>query len=189
MKLINLLLLMTPSLVFERRSLQFCPAGQPLMSNLLTKSFDNLNLKYGGDNGGPVQLPIPPNNFHGRRMYYGFETTEAWIVEYAKADIRKREQPPDPPYSPMLLFSESIRLLRIHSGMRYLRGESVFPEGTTIPPYPRSYQQSVQALEGRAVIIAIYSSSKWSNLPSQAQVNKLQQIMGGGEAKWWVSDI
>ena len=159
------------------------------MSNSLTKSFDDLNLRSREHNRGPVRLPIPQNNSHGRRMYYGFETTEAWVIEYAKADIRKREQPPDPLYSSMHLFSESIRLLRMHSGILYLRGESVFPESTTIPPYSTNYQKSDKAPEGRAIIVAIYSSSKWSNLPSQAQVDKLQQIMGGREAKWWVSDI
>ena len=58
-------------------------------------------------------------------------------------------------------------------------------------PIPPLHVQTQLLPKSRVVIVAIYSSgSKWfANQPTRAQVDKLQRIMGGQEAKWWVSDM
>ena len=158
------------------------------MSNLLTKSFDDLNFRPQEHNRGSVQLTIPKIDSHGRRLYYGIETTEEWLMEYAKADFRKRGHAPDRVYSDFMFLCESLRLLQWHSGMHTVSGKTVFRHGVPIPPL---HVQTQLLPKSRVVIVAIYSSgSKWfANQPTRAQVDKLQRIMGGQEAKWWVSDM
>jgi hypothetical protein len=171
------------------------------MSNSLTKSFEHINLRpslqlslHNEPNKGPappIQLTIPQLITHGRRMYFGFETTEKWLIEYAKTEFRKRGYTPNPPPSDLLYMSESLQLLQDHSGIHHVRVKSVFPQGTRIPPRPKDNRQTFPLRKSGGTIVAICSSSSswFPKRPSQAQVDVLKQIMGGKEPKWWVSDI
>ena len=124
-------------------------------------------------------------------MYFGFETTEEWLIEYAKADFRQRGYNPTPPPSVLFLIAQSLQLLQDHSGIRRMRAKSVFPQSAIIPPPPKDNRQTHPLRESGGTVIAICSSSpQWfSNRPSQAQVDVLRRIMGGKEPKWWVSDV
>ena len=135
-----------------------------------------------------MHLTIPKTDSHGRHLYYGIETTEEWLMEYAKADFRKRGQVPDRPYSDFMFLCESFQLLQWHTGMRTVSGKTVFRHGVSVPPL---HVETKLLPESRVVIVAIcLSGAKWFvNRLTQAQVDKLQQIMGGQEAKWWVSDM
>jgi hypothetical protein len=42
-------------------------------------------------------------------MYYGFETTEEWLVEYTKAEYGRRRYVPNPPCSDYAIPCESFR--------------------------------------------------------------------------------
>lgn len=157
------------------------------MSSSLTKSFSDLNLRSQEHNRGPIQLPIPQMDSGGRRLYYGIETTKEWLIEYTKADFRNRGHVPDSPYSDFMYLCQSLQLLQWYSGMRTVSGKTVFRHGVPIPPL----HATGLLPENRVYIVAICSSgSKWfANQPTPAQVDKLQQIMGGQEPKWWVSDM
>jgi hypothetical protein len=138
-----------------------------------------------------MHLAIPQIISHGRRIYFGFETTEEWLIEYSKSEFRKRGYAPNPPPSDLFHMSESLQLLQEHSGIHPVRVKSVFPQGARIPPPPKDNRQTLPLRESSGTIVTICSSSpKWfANRPSQAKVDVLKQIMGGEEPKWWISDI
>jgi hypothetical protein len=138
-----------------------------------------------------MQLTIPQWITHGRRMYFGFETTEEWLMEYAQMHFRNRGGVQNPPPSDLLLMTGSLQLLEEHSGIHPIRVKSVYPQGAHIPPPPKDNLQTLPLRESGGTIVAICSSSpKWfPKRPSQTQVDALKQIMGGTEPKWWVSDI
>jgi len=166
----------------------------------LTKYFDNLNIeplpKHSSHNESnkdpepPMQLAIPQINTHGRSMYYGFETTGEWLIEYTKSEFKKRGYAPNPPRTDFQHLVDSRLLLQAHSGVRSIRVKSVFPQGATILPRPKDNRQIFPLQESGGTIVAICSSSpNWfAKRPSQAQVDMLKSIMGGQEPKWWVSD-
>lgn len=124
-------------------------------------------------------------------MYYGFETTGAWLIEYAKTEFKNRGYIPDPPHSNLQHTLDSLLLLQEHSGVCSIKIQSVFAQGAPIPPRPKDNRQTFPLQESGGTIVAICSSSpKWfAKRPSQAQVDTLKSIMGGQEPKWWVSDI
>ena len=169
------------------------------MSDPLTQSFDNPSVtshplspfdQPNTGSGPPMQLSIPQIQTNGRRLYYGIETTEKWLMEYTKADFRRRSYIPEHPPSALLLMSESLLLLQKHSGVRPLRVKSVLPQGAPIPPRRKGNRQTLPLPDPGEPIVAICSSHpKWfGKRPSQAQVEVLKRLMGGKEPRWWVSD-
>jgi hypothetical protein len=163
------------------------------MAKLLHKSLDHLNLRpvpHDKHPDLPIDLTVPQTNTYGRPMYYGFETTEEWLVEYTKVEYRRRRYVPDPPRSDFLLLCDSLRKLQEKSGVRRVKIKSVFPQGASIRPPPKDNRQIFPLPESGGTIIAICSSRpNWfAKRPTLAQMDVLKQIFGGQEPKWWVSD-
>ena len=127
----------------------------------------------------PIPLTIPQRMTYGRRMYFGIETTEEWLVEYAKKCGYK------PPYPSMYFFlRQALVLLEANSGIR-ITPETAFAQSTRIPPPIAKVTYPLLKVE--AIIVAICSDSPKSSArrSSQEQVDMLKQIMGR-EPMWWV---
>ena len=135
-----------------------------------------------------MQLSIPQRETNGRRLFYGIETSEAWLIEYTKT--HRKSHGLSVSMSVILNLSEALQLLQRHSGVHTLRIKTVLPENSPIPPARKDAQQSLPRLKCGKPIISLCSSDSRSfqKRPSQVQVDTLKQIMGGKEPKWWVDD-
>ena len=150
------------------------------MSNTLAQSFQNLNLRNDRNKGAPpIPLTIPQRMTYGRRMYFGIETTEEWLVEYA---TKCGYIPPFP--SKYDSVGQALVLLEANSGIRIIP-QSAFAQSTPIPPPITKVTYPLK--EAEAIIVAICSDSprSFAKRPSQERVDVLKQIMGR-EAMWWV---
>jgi hypothetical protein len=143
------------------------------MSNTLAQSFQNLSLN------NPIPLTIPQINTYGRPMYFGIETTEEWLIEYAT----KGGFDPDDPPSTFEYLKEALRMLQANTGLRLIP-KSAFARNQPIPP---RNTKVTYPLKCGANVVAICSNGPTSlaRRPSQARVDRLTQIMGG-EPMWWV---
>jgi hypothetical protein len=169
------------------------PLQSTIMAASLHKPFINLSLstRQSLDNKPKIpsrmRLSIPQIDTQGRCMYYGFDVTEEWMIEYAKAEYGRVEYNPDPPPSDFDLLTVCFPMLSNSSGIRTLKYKSVYDQGAHIPP--RTNQQTLPLPKPGVHIIAICSSLPgwFERRPHQAQVDKLKEIMGGKEPKWWVA--
>ena len=163
------------------------------MSNLLSERFNNLNLGHNEPNTSPappIPLTIPQLITYGRRIYFGIETTEEWLVQYAK-DCGFN---PARPTSQIEFLGHGLAWLQAKSGIRSIQPKTVFAQSTRIPPHPTEVIRPIKIIQRSEVtylreIVAICSAGErsFANRPSQAQVDRLKQIMGG-EPMWWVED-
>lgn len=136
-----------------------------------------------------MQLTIPQIETNGRRMFYGIETTEEWLIEYTKTYRRDQGLPIS--MSGLLNLSDALLLLQRHSGVNTLRIKSVLPENAPIPPARKGTQQTLPLPQCGKPIISICSSGhrSFQKRPTHAQVDTLKQIMGGNDPKWWVESV
>jgi hypothetical protein len=162
------------------------------VSNSLSERFNNLNLGHNEPNTSPappIPLTIPQLITYGRRIYFGIETTEEWLVQYAK-DCGFN---PARPTSQIEFLGQGLAWLQAKSGIRSIKPKNVFAQSTRIPPQPTKVTQPTEVTyplsEYPVPIVAICSAGErsFANRPSQAQVDRLKQIMGG-EPMWWVED-
>jgi hypothetical protein len=111
-------------------------------------------------------------------MYLGIETTEEWLVEYAKKCGYNPTQP-----STLAFLGKAMVLLEVNSG---IMPKSAFAQSLTrIPPPITKVTYPLRKVD--AIIVAICSDSpkSFARRPSQEQVDVLKQIMGR-EPMWWV---
>jgi len=112
-------------------------------NNSLTNSFNDLNTRDDDDNlsefkvspyhlpntgpGLSMQLTIPQIEMHGRRMYYGFEVAEEWLIQYGITENRKRGYTAPLTSTNIFLLGAGLLLLMENTGIRPIRPKSVFP--------------------------------------------------------------
>lgn len=135
-----------------------------------------------------MELTIPHYETMGRIMFYGFKTTEDWLIDYAITHratygIRVTE-------FGILNLQNALYILQRQTGINQLRLKSVLPENTPIPPPLEGNRRIGPLPEPGLPIVAVCSSRSTSfhKRPSQAQVDHLKQILGGEEPKWWIKD-
>ena len=119
-------------------------------------------------------------------MFYGFRTTENWLVDYAithRATYGIRVTEPR-----ILNIHYALNILQRQTGVNQLRLKTVLPENTPIPPAPQGNRRIGPLPEAGPPIVAVCSSlgSSFHKRPSQAQVDHLKEILGGDEPKWWI---
>ena len=127
----------------------------------------------------PIPLTIPQRMTYGRRMYFGIETTEEWLVEYAK---KCGYTPPFP--SRLSSLGQALILLEANSGIRVMP-RSAFAQSTRIPPPITKVTYPLKEAEAIIVTICSDSPKSFARRPSQERVDLLKQIMGR-EPMWWV---
>lgn len=129
-----------------------------------------------------MELALPTHfTTNGRVCFYGYAVTSEWLVEFAKAHWKDAER-----FDNLAKVSTAIKLLRAQSGIRSLLYESALadkavPEDTILLPGHRPGELMVP-------LLAIFSDEKssYKKRPSQAQVDRLSEIMGGKQPRWWV---
>lgn len=165
------------------------------MAESLQRPFDNLSLRPppqqsshrrpSNDPARLIELTIPQINTYGRRMYYGFEINKEWVASYSQRECRKRGYSPGSPPAILFDLTVSLRILLEDTGIRKILIKTVYGQGELIlpPDAPISWPLPPSGPQ----IFAICSSrSAWfEKRPTQAQVDKMKQIIGK-EPKWWV---
>ena len=121
-------------------------------------------------------------------MFYGIETTEDWLSNYANSILQAHNRPTIPRNSVVDL-AAAVKLLQYRLRTKNLRLQTAFTIDTPIPRHVPGTPRTFPLPPCGRPIVAICSSGhrSFQRRPSQAQVDPLQQIMGG-EAKWWLSD-
>jgi hypothetical protein len=152
------------------------------MSNRLAQSFQSLSLNNDPRKGDPpIPLTIPQINTYGRPMFFGIETTEEWLVEYAK---KGGFDPEDPP-STWVYLSAAWGMLCANSGLRLIP-QSAFAQNQPIPPRNTPVTYPLPKYGAHIVAICSNGPRAFPRRPSQAQVDRLRQIMGR-DPMWWVA--
>ncbi|KIJ93317.1 hypothetical protein K443DRAFT_402849 [Laccaria amethystina LaAM-08-1] len=118
-----------------------------------------------------MELALPNWPARGRIMFYGFRTTENWLIDYA-------------------ITHRATHGIHRQTGIYQLRLKTVLPENTPVPPAPQENRRIGPLPEAGPPIVAVCSTigSSFHKRPSQAQVDHLKKILGGGEPKWWIND-
>jgi hypothetical protein len=130
-----------------------------------------------------VQPTIPPPEPNRHRMFYGFETSMTWLVEYAKNHWNTNISPACD--SDIINMNRSIELLERHSGARNVRIKTVVPQGIPIPPARKGVLLLPEMLPEHVGPIIALCSSKSRKRPTQVAVDALKQITGK-EPQWWI---
>lgn len=107
-------------------------------------------------------------------------TTE-WLVNYARTHLEDAEQ-----YDDLAMVSTAIKFLRAHSHIKSLVYESALADYTA--PADTVLIPGHRVGENRVPLLSIFSNEELSfrRRPSQVEVDRLSQIMGGKQPRWWV---
>jgi hypothetical protein len=118
---------------------------------------------------------------NGRVCFYGFDVTTEWLINYARTHWKDAER-----YDDLARVSSAIKLLRAHSRIKSLVYESALVDHTTPPDTVLIPGHRFGEL--RVPLLSIFSNEKssYKKRPSQVEVDRLSQIMGGKQPRWWV---
>lgn len=145
-------------------------------------SFDGINIlkQVTPASSTKMNLALPNYKTNGCICFYGFDVTTGWLINYARTHWEDAEQ-----YNDLAQVSTAIKFLRAHSRIKSLVYESALantaPVGTILIPGHRPGEQMVP-------ILSIFSNeeSEFKRRPSQVEVDRLSQIMGGKQPRWWI---
>ena len=126
-----------------------------------------------------IQVALPDLNTNGRVCFYGYEISREWLIDYSNEHMERAEECDD-----SAKVSGALFLLRGASGIKKLEYELALPDpkaAISIPTGAR-YQGAVVRL------LSIFSNevSSFPKRPRQEKVDRLSEILGGKQPKWWV---
>ena len=122
-----------------------------------------------------IQVALPDLNTNGRVCFYGYEISREWLIDYTSEHLESPEE-----YDDLAKVSVAIYLLKVNSGIKGLEYESALPDPKAATA--ASYQGTTVRL------LSIFSNevSSFPRRPSQEKVDRLSEILGGKQPKWWV---
>ncbi|KAF8805222.1 hypothetical protein BYT27DRAFT_7243362 [Phlegmacium glaucopus] len=150
------------------------------MSQSLSQSFSKLTVTPAAPT--KMQLPYPTlSDVHadpkGRACFYGYDISQDWLIEYAKANHARGR------YS-WELMSQVVDILIAKTGIRTLETETALVNptvpGDTIIRGNRPEEPMVPLLA-----ICCNAPKSLRRRPSQAQVDQLSLILGR-QPRWWI---
>ncbi|KAF8240122.1 hypothetical protein L208DRAFT_1385050 [Tricholoma matsutake] len=149
------------------------------MSKSLSNSFGNVKITAAPST--KIQVALPDLNTNGRICFYGYDVSTEWLIDYTNKHWKAIAE-----YDNLAKASAAIKLLRSHSGIKRLEYESAFedpsaPAGTVTIPGHRPG-------EIRVPLVSVFSNevSSFPRRPSQARIDRLSEILGGNQPRWWV---
>ena len=128
-----------------------------------------------------VTVALPDLDTNSRVCFYGYEISREWLIDYSNKHWKGIQH-----FDDSAKVSTAIYLLRAHSGIKRLEYESALPD-------PKTAAGTV-AMEGHpdsvVPLLSIFSNevSSFSRRPSQEKVDRLSEILGGKQPKWWWVD-
>ena len=123
-----------------------------------------------------------------RIMFYGFRTTEDWLIDYAIT--HRAAYGVHVTESPIMNLRYALNILHRQTGIYQLRLKTVLPENKPVPPAPQANQRIGPLPEAEPPIVVVCSTfgSSFHKRPSQVKVDHLKKILDGGEPQWWIND-
>jgi len=127
-----------------------------------------------------IQVALPNLNTNGRVCFYGYGVATEWLIDYANKHWKGIEE-----YDDLAKASAGLHLLRAHSGIKRLSLESAVKD-------PKAPIDTVtipgRIGETRVPLVSIFSNevSSFPRRPSQAKIDRLSEILGGKQPRWWV---
>ena len=126
-----------------------------------------------------IQVALPDLNTNGRVCFYGYEISREWLIDYTNKHREGVER-----YDDHAKVSAALFLLRAHSNIKNLEYESALPDPKAATDIPKTawYQGPTVRL------LSIFSNepSSFPKRPRQEKVDRLSEILGGKQPKWWV---
>ncbi|RDB18548.1 hypothetical protein Hypma_000262 [Hypsizygus marmoreus] len=132
-----------------------------------------------------LTLPVPSIITPGKRLYYGFDVTEEWLLSYAKEHWRKFY-----PYGygradDGALATSGIRMLRVMSGVENLTFAMGMPNETSAEHGTET--QGFGPERDMVTLLAVCSSRRasYDRRPTQEELERLEAVIGW-PARWWI---
>ena len=126
-----------------------------------------------------IQVALPDLNPDGRVGFYGYEISREWLIDYSNKHLEGAEK-----YDSHAKVSSALFLLRDHSDIKNLEYELALPD-----PNPATGTPTMAGYQGPMVrLLSIFSNeaSSFPKRPRQEKVDRLSEILGGKQPKWWV---
>ncbi|KDQ08781.1 hypothetical protein BOTBODRAFT_59140 [Botryobasidium botryosum FD-172 SS1] len=128
----------------------------------------------------PTHLPRAEN---GERLYFGYNVSVKWIMEYANQRLKPRRN--NKQYGETTLMYRGLIMLQDHTGIHTLSYQDATKATDTNPPPERIVWEE----DAIPILCICTSDPEELNLrPTRGQVNALTALFGGVQSpRWWTS--
>ncbi|KIM44238.1 hypothetical protein M413DRAFT_25675 [Hebeloma cylindrosporum] len=128
-------------------------------------------------------MRLPKLDLHtnpkGRICFYGYDVSLDWLVEYAISNIKNNDEVDDA----AALQTTAARIMRLRTRTKTLGMESALLNPRVPDDTALEYSEGVRMV--RIISICTTESESYHKRPTQAQADKLSEIIGK-QPRWWI---